>query len=545
MQAFVSLNVITNSGDPVDGAVVKFINQDGDPEHKYEHILTGNLKTIEVWKGTYDISVMLYGFETYNAEFEIPADITLDAIELIEIITNPIRLNVEPISDCDYLFTWKNLPPEVSVTLEAHNVWGDGTGYQMLLDADANEYGNTIPPPDGNLWGTCAAPATLYNVFEYKIPENAVPVCTTNAIVLDGLSTIVIPPGIYDYCIANPTPGYTLFIANGENGRKDNYEFELGKNYHFLVYKSGDNDAVTITISDAEKAPSRSLIGNKIYLDGNEIITTTDTEFTFTNVLPGVHTAGVVAVYGSGESEMMEYEFVSTCEPMIFYNVTVIAGEGGSAEILNHEGATASIEAGASVTVKATPDATYDFVDWTDAEGFVFDEAEYTFTLLADVVLKANFALTTYEITFVVKYINELIEGAVILFDGVALDGYIAHNVLPGIHNYTVSKEGYEEKSGEINVVADEEITIELIPLGISTNTLSAVNLYPNPFKDEIYVSSPELVKNIQIMSPIGQLLKHEVSNKTISTCELSSGIYFVVIEGYNGDKLIYKMIKK
>ena len=32
-----------------------------------------------------------------------------------------------------------------SVTLSAADVWGDGTGYQMLLDADATAYGNIFP----------------------------------------------------------------------------------------------------------------------------------------------------------------------------------------------------------------------------------------------------------------------------------------------------------------------------------------------------------------------------------------------------------------
>ena len=31
------------------------------------------------------------------------------------------------------------------IILEAHNVWGDGSGYQLLLDADHNLYGEKIP----------------------------------------------------------------------------------------------------------------------------------------------------------------------------------------------------------------------------------------------------------------------------------------------------------------------------------------------------------------------------------------------------------------
>ena len=32
-------------------------------------------------------------------------------------------------------------PGMARIILEAHNVWGDGSGYQLLLDADHNLYG--------------------------------------------------------------------------------------------------------------------------------------------------------------------------------------------------------------------------------------------------------------------------------------------------------------------------------------------------------------------------------------------------------------------
>ena len=48
----------------------------------------------------------------------------------------------------------------------------DDTGFQMLLDADATAYG-TIIPTSGPLTEHGNAPDSVYNKFEYKIPENA------------------------------------------------------------------------------------------------------------------------------------------------------------------------------------------------------------------------------------------------------------------------------------------------------------------------------------------------------------------------------------
>ena len=184
-------------------------------------------------------------FEPFVADSIVINSDTSYSVTLIEIIKTPFNLEITQDGNNE-IFTWNN---GVTVILEAHDVWNDGTGYQLLLDADADQYGQTIPV-SGNMYESCAAPDNLYDVFEYMIPENADPVCTTQNIVVDGEVSILIPAGTYDYCIVNPVPGDKLYIAGSENARKDNYVFESGKTYRFLVEYGGFNDQVTIIITD-------------------------------------------------------------------------------------------------------------------------------------------------------------------------------------------------------------------------------------------------------------------------------------------------------
>ena len=134
------------------------------------------------------------------------------------------------------------------VTLTVGDVWGDGTGYQMLLDADHNAYGTTIPTT-GGLTSSGNATAATYAEFEYKIPENADGALATQNIVINASVTILIPAGTYDWCITNPTPGDRIWIAstNGNvGGRQDDFEFESGKSYEFIVSLDGSNDRVDV-----------------------------------------------------------------------------------------------------------------------------------------------------------------------------------------------------------------------------------------------------------------------------------------------------------
>jgi hypothetical protein len=154
---------------------------------------------------------------------------------------------------------------------------------------------------------------------------------------------------------------------------------------------------------------------------------------------------------------------------------------------------------------------------------------------------------TSYTVTFVVKDVGgQPITDASIVFDGTTLSGYIAENVLPGNHPYSVSKTGYTPISGEVIVVdKDETVTVQL-QLGIDDYHFANIQLYPNPFMDEIYLNNPELIKNFQITDIIGQTVKSELFNGiSINTENLSSGIYFVTLESFAGEKLIKKVVKK
>ena len=138
---------------------------------------------------------------------------------------------------------------QVTVILEAHDVWGDGSGYQLLLDADHTAYG-TVIPTSGALTSDATTTVDYSATFEYTIPANANGSASSTNVVVDGSVTITIPAGTYDFCITNPTPGDRIWIAAGENGRKDDYVFDPAYIYHFTLSLNSEtgNDQVTIDL---------------------------------------------------------------------------------------------------------------------------------------------------------------------------------------------------------------------------------------------------------------------------------------------------------
>ena len=138
----------------------------------------------------------------------------------------------------------------VTVILRTDDVWGDGSGYQMLLDADATACGIDFQATGGY------AP-TSYANFEYMIPEDADPNLNTTHMICNSSGSVVIPAGVYDWVICNPTPGYANYIASSNGnigGRYDDFTFEAGHTYEFHVYFGGYNDATDLTVTGGAKS---------------------------------------------------------------------------------------------------------------------------------------------------------------------------------------------------------------------------------------------------------------------------------------------------
>ncbi|MGI6248006.1 MAG: Ig-like domain-containing protein [Acutalibacteraceae bacterium] len=158
---------------------------------------------------------------------------------------------------CSVMVVDVNISTCASVTLVAGDVWGDGTGYQMLIDADADAYGRLFQK-SGPLNMEGDAPAWVYDEFEYKIPENADGALNTSNIVFNNAITILIPAGVYDYCITNPLPGKKVWIADTNAtspGRYNNFHFQAGYSYVFTITNNGSpiptfkRDVTTLTSS--------------------------------------------------------------------------------------------------------------------------------------------------------------------------------------------------------------------------------------------------------------------------------------------------------
>ena len=126
------------------------------------------------------------------------------------------------------------------------DIWGDGSGYQMLLDADATMYTQLEAAMYFDEIGS-------FDGFEYTIPENADYGINPANIVVNNSVAIEIPAGTYDYAIINPDKVSTIWFAGNSGNAEskgDDMVYEAGKMYTYTLSSSGTGDMITLTITD-------------------------------------------------------------------------------------------------------------------------------------------------------------------------------------------------------------------------------------------------------------------------------------------------------
>ena len=146
-----------------------------------------------------------------------------------------------------------------SVTLESHNVFLDGAGYQMLLDSthQAARYYNSmnlIATTDYRELADYSIPAVPMNAGGHGLQDSDVAI----AQVKDGAVTLSVPAGIYDWAILYPYVDgdqYLLMAMDLDYPTYvDDFAFAPGYTYHFTAYvnEDGRHDSVKLEITQGE-----------------------------------------------------------------------------------------------------------------------------------------------------------------------------------------------------------------------------------------------------------------------------------------------------
>lgn len=107
---------------------------------------------------------------------------------------------------------------------------------------------------------------------------------------------------------------------------------------------------------------------------------------------------------------------------------------------------------------------------------------------------------------------------------------------------------GYVETSISIITSGGEQtITVKIdeqLISGINENSLSSVEVYPNPMNNMLFIKNPD-IQNVTIFNAIGQQVLSVEKRNEIDVERLESGLYFVRISDNHGNNVVRKIVKR
>ena len=336
-------------------------------------------------------------------------------------------------------------------------------------------------------------------------------------------------------------------------------------------------DGTTITMPGTPDR-SRVFTGYNVFLNGDMVAEAiTDTEFLFTELPEGEHTAGVQSVYTTGTSNVIEIDFLIEIEPDLYAVIFNIEDEEGNPvedAVITFD--STEYEAGQYIIENVLP-GSYDYTvakeGYYDVSGevTVVDEDVLTDVTLIEIV--ELFAVTfNVDLSLAIEY--GILEGFETDHHHILLTGTMFNWTEPdpeqedmvldwieetpmiyattlhleaGIHEYkyfsNLIGDGWEggEWPDTTNRIVEVSEDMELHDhFGFTDDEVSAsitdplnLNIYPNPAYTTLNIESETTITNIYIFDILGQLVySTSAGNKVyqINVGSFDSGVYFIRI---------------
>ena len=326
--------------------------------------------------------------------------------------------------------------------------------------------------------------------------------------------------------------------------------------------------------SPAGSFDTRAFLGFNVYLNDNLVAEEiAETEYLFTNLPGGEHTAGVQTAYTTGNSEIVSIDFEVEGDPDVFevifhvditdavMNGQLYGFDPDEHHILITGDMVGWAEPGTDPEQIMEPHAddpmiyvatfyleagTYEYKYFSDLIGAGWDGGEWAgdpnraVEVTDDMVVEDVFEvgdMPTFTVTFdVMDNWDDPIDIAVVTFNGMTNEpgDYVFTGITPGTYVYLVTADGYEPVDGEAEVTGDKviEVMLDITPNVPETEDIS-LNIYPNPVRGNLHIKADIEIQSVQLVDLLGQVVYSSMVNDMmheVNVSGLNNGIYIVQI---------------
>ena len=362
----VTVNVTTNNGQSLDGKTVELT--DRASTSTYSAVINNGQAVFQsIPFGDYLVGVTAEHYQTYDGELTVAGDCTIDIV-VCETVVDPYNITADADGMGNVLVRWnQNLSfndsfedyPDFATLafgdwrtydLDQHPVYpialGSMTNIITFPGSGTADAPTAIPPMVFNPWQT--VPAMLPTDPAVQAPTGDKTIIFFSAQMNGSNKWLVSPPlkiregyvcrftakayaeypETMEVCVfpegGDPsTDAYDQVssISQVTTGQWTIYETDLSQyegqevriGVHYMSFDAFFTQIDDFYVGNGEDEGSALDVGYiqhyEVYLDGALKGTTTEPQFTFSQLTGGTHKVGVKAIYASGASQLVEYEF--------------------------------------------------------------------------------------------------------------------------------------------------------------------------------------------------------------------------------------------
>ncbi len=362
----VTVNVATNNGQSLDGKTVELT--DRASTSTYSAVITDGQAVFQsIPYGDYLVGVTAEHYQTYDGELTVAGDCTIDIV-VRETVVDPYNITADADSVNNVLVRWnQNLSfndsfegyPDFAklsfgdwrtYDLDQHPVYpialGSMTNIITFPGSGTADAPMPIPPMVFNPWKT--VPAMLPTDPAVQAPTGDKTIIFFSAQMNGSNKWLVSPllkiregyvcrftakayaeyPETMEVCVftegGDPTTDaydQVSSISQVTTGQWTIYETDLSQyegqevriGVHYMSFDAFFTQIDDFYVGNGEDEGSAIDVGYiqhyEVYLDGALKGTTTEPQFSFSHLNGGTHKVGIKAIYASGASQLVEYEF--------------------------------------------------------------------------------------------------------------------------------------------------------------------------------------------------------------------------------------------
>ncbi len=362
----VTVNVATNNGQSLDGKTVELT--DRTSTSTYSAVITDGQAVFQsIPYGDYLVGVTAEHYQTYDGELTVAGDCTIDIV-VRETVVDPYNITADADSVNNVLVRWnqnlsfndsfEDYPDFAKLSfgdwrtydLDQHPVYpialGSMTNIITFPGSGTADAPMPIPPMVFNPWKT--VPAMLPTDPAVQAPTGDKTIIFFSAQMNGSNKWLVSPllkiregyvcrftakayaeyPETMEVCVftegGDPTTDaydQVSSISQVTTGQWTIYETDLSQyegqevriGVHYMSFDAFFTQIDDFYVGNGEDEGTAIDVGYiqhyEVYLDGALKGTTTEPQFSFSHLNGGTHKVGIKAIYASGASQLVEYEF--------------------------------------------------------------------------------------------------------------------------------------------------------------------------------------------------------------------------------------------